>query len=100
MNEEQHTSPENPSPRLRWIHRVWGALPTVAVFLLIGVVVLLFNHIRTEGEVIKERQASELRTARPRTNVVAWKWFRTGSGSASICPVWSNRGCRSRSSPK
>ena len=73
MTEENKANPTNPQPqpRLRWIHRVWGALPTISVVLLIGVVVLLFNHIRTEGEVIKERKASELRTSRPKTNVVA-----------------------------
>ncbi len=52
------------------LKRLWGFLPTLVVILLIGVIFLLSGRIQSEGEVIKERTASSLRTERTPTNVI------------------------------
>lgn len=57
-------------PRRTLAQRVWAVLPTISVIALVGLIVLLGNQIKTKGDVIKEEAAADLRTERPRTNVV------------------------------
>ena len=58
------------SPKRSITKRIWGLLPTLMIVLLVGVIVLLGNQIKTKGNVIKEEQAASLRTVRPPTNVI------------------------------
>ena len=63
---------EKPGKKKRSLaHRLWGLLPSVFVLVLIGVIVLLLGQIKSESKVIKDRKISELRTERPKTNVIA-----------------------------
>ena len=53
------------------VRRLWGLLPSVFVLVLIGVIVLLFGQIKSESKVIREKKLSELKTERPKINVIA-----------------------------
>lgn len=57
-------------PRPTWLHRVWGLLPTLSVFFLIGLIVILAVQIKSEGKIVKERAKSEMRRDRAKINVV------------------------------
>ncbi len=57
-------------PRPSWLHRVWGLLPTLSIFFLIGMIVILAVQIKSEGKVVKERASSEMRRERTRINVI------------------------------
>lgn len=59
-----------PQPRPRWLQRLWGLLPTLSVFFLVIVIVILAVQIKSEGKVVKERANSEMRRERTSTNVV------------------------------
>ena len=68
-NLNEHT--ETTSPRRSVFKRIWGLLPTILVFFLVGLIFLLGNQIKTKGDVLKEEKAAGLRTTRTQTNVVA-----------------------------
>lgn len=70
MNDQKTAAPSVKQPR-RWIRRVWGMLPSIAVLLLVAIIVVLAGRIQTEGEVIKARRAAEMGTGRIPTNVIA-----------------------------
>jgi RND family efflux transporter MFP subunit len=53
--------------------RLGRLLPTGLVVILMGLIGLLFFWIRSEGEVIRERNRAGLKTDRPAVNVVALK---------------------------
>ena len=68
--EKMPRQTEVASPKRSITRKIWGLLPTLMIVLLVGVIVLLGNQIKTKGHVIKEEQAASLRTERPPTNVI------------------------------
>lgn len=70
MQYEQPT-PSSQSAVNPWLRRIWAALPTLAVIVLLGVIVALSGWIKSQGEIIKARKAGELRQEEHATNVVA-----------------------------
>ena len=63
--EKMPRQTEVASPKRSITRKIWGLLPTLMIVLLVGVIVLLGNQIKTKGNVIKEEQAASLRTERP-----------------------------------
>lgn len=70
MNDQKTDFPPGKHPQ-RWIRRMWGILPSVAVLLLVAVIVVLAARIQTEGEVVQARRSSGMGTERVPTNVIA-----------------------------
>ncbi len=66
-----HENTETTAPRRSVFKRIWGLLPTILVFLLVGLIFLLGNQIKSKGDEIKEEKVAGLRTTRTLTNVVA-----------------------------
>lgn len=76
MSEKIETEkPKKPRKSLK--RRLWGLMPTLVVILLVGVIVLLVGRINSESEVIEKQKLSELKTERPKTNVVAMEMVPT-----------------------
>jgi RND family efflux transporter MFP subunit len=70
MQETEDTQ-KTKKPRKSLKRRLWGLLPSLVVILMVGVIVLLVGRINSESEVIEKKKLSELKTERPKTNVVA-----------------------------
>lgn len=70
MQSHQPT-PSSQSTANPWLRRIWATLPSIAVIVLIGVIVVLSGWIKSQGETIKNRKAGELRREEHATNVVA-----------------------------
>ncbi len=68
--EEQTEYNQNKKKSMRWLRRVWGALPLVTFILLLGIIFVLQSWIRSEGNIIKDRKANELAGEKPPVNVV------------------------------
>jgi membrane fusion protein (multidrug efflux system) len=69
--QSQQPTPSSQSMANPWLRRIWAALPTFAVIVLIGIIVVLMAWIKSQGEIIKTRKAGELRQEEHATNVVA-----------------------------
>jgi membrane fusion protein (multidrug efflux system) len=69
MTDPSQSTADKKSPR-RWLRRVWGWLPTLAVLSLVAVIFVLAGRIQTQGEVIKARRAAEMGTGQIPTNVI------------------------------
>jgi membrane fusion protein (multidrug efflux system) len=69
--QSQQPTPSSQSTANPWLRRIWAALPTLAVIVLVGVIVVLGAWIKSQGEIIKTRKAGELRQEEHATNVVA-----------------------------
>jgi membrane fusion protein, multidrug efflux system len=68
--EENPNEPVPVAERRPLLQRLWGFLPTGVVILLVGVIFVLFGQIKSEGEVIKERAAADLRKEQSHPNVI------------------------------
>lgn len=68
--EEHPNEPVPAAERRPLLQRLWGFLPTGIVILLVGVIFVLFGQIKSEGEVIKERAAADLRKEQSHPNVI------------------------------
>jgi membrane fusion protein (multidrug efflux system) len=60
----------NYTNREKFLKRVWGMLPSLAVVLLIIVIVVMSSRIKTEGERIKAEKLASMHRERPPVNVV------------------------------
>ncbi|MCP4747711.1 MAG: efflux RND transporter periplasmic adaptor subunit [Desulfobacteraceae bacterium] len=58
------------SPKALFVRRLWGALPLLSLIFLIGIIAILFFWIKSEGETLKEKKASELGNKQAPVNVV------------------------------
>ena len=70
MGNHMPAESKTKSPR-SLARRLWGLLPTLFAILLVGVIVLLADMIRTEGEAVQKEKADALRDVQPKINVVA-----------------------------
>ncbi len=54
----------------KWLRRIWGALPSLFLTLLIVVMVTLFGRIQSESRILEEQKKAQLRQKQPDVNVV------------------------------
>ena len=71
MTAADSQTPEAQAPRRPWLRRMWAALPSVLIFgLLVVSIVLMTDQIKIKGATLKAQQSAQLQTDQPAPNVV------------------------------